>query len=188
MNGFGWPVRVYYEDTDAGGVVYYANYLRFLERARTEWLRALGFEQDALARDAGVIFAVRRVEVDYLKPARFNDALTVHARIAERGRASLVFAQEVIALGRPTVVALNMIDLTERDGLTIDSTFPTGTRMANTGAMRLSTHIHPLHINLKSLRAGAHETVAHPPAETATEAEQMDGFQHTALAGAVFTD
>ncbi|MCU0767395.1 MAG: tol-pal system-associated acyl-CoA thioesterase [Gammaproteobacteria bacterium] len=95
MNGFAWPVRVYYEDTDAGGVVYYANYLRFLERARTEWLRSLGFEQDALARDAGVIFAVRRVEVDYLKPARFNDALTVHARIAERGRASLVFAQEV---------------------------------------------------------------------------------------------
>jgi acyl-CoA thioester hydrolase len=95
MNGFAWPVRVYYEDTDAGGVVYYANYLRFLERARTEWLRSLGFEQDALARDAGVIFAVRRVEVDYLKPARFNDALTVHARIAERGRASLVFAQEI---------------------------------------------------------------------------------------------
>jgi acyl-CoA thioester hydrolase len=95
MNAFAWPVRVYYEDTDAGGVVYYANYLRFLERARTEWLRALGFEQDALASDAGVIFAVRRVEVDYLKPARFNDALTVHVRLAERGRASLVFAQEI---------------------------------------------------------------------------------------------
>ena len=95
MNAFAWPVRVYYEDTDAGGVVYYANYLRFLERARTEWLRALGFEQDALARDAGVIFAVRRIEVDYLKPARFNDALTIYARIAERGRASLVFAQEI---------------------------------------------------------------------------------------------
>ena len=92
---FVWPVRVYYEDTDAGGVVYYANYLRFLERARTEWLRILGFEQDALMRDQGVLFAVRRVEVDYLKPARFNDALWVHARVAERGQASLVFEQEI---------------------------------------------------------------------------------------------
>ena len=92
---FVWPVRVYYEDTDAGGVVYYANYLRFLERARTEWLRSLGFEQDALMADSGVVFAVRRVEVDYLKPARLDDALAVHARIAERGRASLVFEQEI---------------------------------------------------------------------------------------------
>jgi len=92
---FVWPVRVYYEDTDAGGVVYYANYLRFLERARTEWLRSLGFVQDALMRDPGVVFAVRRVEVDYLQPARLDDALAVHARIAERRRASLVFEQEI---------------------------------------------------------------------------------------------
>jgi acyl-CoA thioester hydrolase len=95
QNEFVWPVRVYYEDTDAGGVVYYANYLRFLERARTEWLRALGFEQDVLLRDAGVLFAVRRVEVDYLKPARLNDALAVHARIVECRRASLVFEHEI---------------------------------------------------------------------------------------------
>lgn len=92
---FIWPVRVYFEDTDAGGIVYYANYLRFLERARTEWLRRLGFEQDALMRDPGVVFAVRRVEIDYLRPARFNDSLAVHARIAERGRASLVFEHEI---------------------------------------------------------------------------------------------
>ncbi len=95
MNRFQFPVRVYYEDTDAGGVVYYANYLKFMERARTEWLRALGFEQDVLLRDPGVVFAVRRVEVDYLKPARFNDALTVLARVAEQGRASLTFEQEI---------------------------------------------------------------------------------------------
>jgi acyl-CoA thioester hydrolase len=92
---FRYPVRVYYEDTDAGGVVYYANYLKFMERARTEWLRALGFEQDQLMREPGVLFAVRRVEVDYLRPARFNDALTVVARVAERGRASLTFDQEI---------------------------------------------------------------------------------------------
>jgi len=95
---FVWPVRVYYEDTDAGGVVYYANYLRFLERARTEWLRHLGFEQDALMRDPGVLFAVRRVELDYLLPARFNERLEVHSRIARLAGASLDFAQTVVRL------------------------------------------------------------------------------------------
>ena len=72
---FVWPVRVYWEDTDAGGVVYYANYLKFMERARSEWLRVLGFEQDVLRDDAGVVFVVRRVEIDYLSPARFNDQI-----------------------------------------------------------------------------------------------------------------
>lgn len=92
---FLWPVRIYYEDTDSGGVVYYANYLRFMERARTEWLRSLGFEQDALIRDAAIIFAVRSVEVDYLRPARFNEALTVSAEVVESGGASITFRQEV---------------------------------------------------------------------------------------------
>ncbi|NTV96317.1 MAG: tol-pal system-associated acyl-CoA thioesterase [Thiobacillus sp.] len=92
---FVWPVRVYWEDTDAGGVVYYANYLKFLERARTEWLRALGIEQTELAERDGVLFVVRRVEADYLKPARFNDALTVACRLAEIGRASLEMDQVV---------------------------------------------------------------------------------------------
>ncbi|MCB1787217.1 MAG: tol-pal system-associated acyl-CoA thioesterase [Chromatiaceae bacterium] len=96
MSGFEWPVRVYYEDTDAGGVVYYANYLKFLERARTEWLRDLGFEQERLMRDAGILFAVRRVEIDYLLPARFDDALVVEAAIAELGRASFTFRQRIV--------------------------------------------------------------------------------------------
>ena len=78
---FAWPVCVYYEDTDSGGVVYYANYLKFLERARTEWLRALGFAQSELLRDYNVIFVMRRVEIDYLKPAVFDDLLTVTARV-----------------------------------------------------------------------------------------------------------
>lgn len=95
MSMFTWPVRVYYEDTDTGGVVYYANYLKFMERARTEWLRSLGFEQDQLIRDAGIIFAVRSVEVDYLRPARFNDALTVTAEVVHNGGASITFRQEV---------------------------------------------------------------------------------------------
>jgi acyl-CoA thioester hydrolase len=92
---FVWPVRVYWEDTDAGGVVYYANYLKFLERARSEWLRARGFEQDALRDDAGVVFVVRRVEIDYLAPARFNDQLTVSVTLAELGRASLEVEQSI---------------------------------------------------------------------------------------------
>jgi len=93
---FDWPVRVYWEDTDAGGVVYYANYLKFLERARTEWLSALGLEQDFLVRDAGVLFVVRRLEADYLRPARFNERLLVRSRLSELGRASLVMVQDIL--------------------------------------------------------------------------------------------
>ena len=90
---FHWPVRVYWEDTDAGGVVYYANYLKFMERARSEWLRALGFEQDELRDQAGVMFVVRRVEVDYLAPARFNDVIDVDVSVHEVGHASLSVKQ-----------------------------------------------------------------------------------------------
>ena len=93
---FVWPVRVYYEDTDSGGVVYYANYLKFMERARSEWLRDLGVEQDELLARERIIFAVRAVQVDYLQSARFNDVLWVTAEIAERGRASLSFSQRVL--------------------------------------------------------------------------------------------
>ncbi|MGZ4992514.1 MAG: YbgC/FadM family acyl-CoA thioesterase, partial [Methylobacter sp.] len=73
MKKFIWPIRVYYEDTDAGGVVFYANYLKFFERARTEMLRAIGYEQDELIANEGIIFVVRSVQVDYLSPARFNE-------------------------------------------------------------------------------------------------------------------
>jgi acyl-CoA thioester hydrolase len=92
---FSIPVRVYYEDTDAGGVVYYANYLKFMERARTEWLRALGFEQDELSRQDGVVFAVRSVTVDFLKPARFNDLLQATLGVQRLGRASATFSQTI---------------------------------------------------------------------------------------------
>jgi len=92
---FRWPVRVYYEDTDNGGVVYYANYLKFMERARTEWLRTRGVEQDRAAQRDGVIFAVRSAQVDYLKPGRFNQLLAVSVKVVEAGRASLTFEQTV---------------------------------------------------------------------------------------------
>lgn len=92
---FAWPVRVYFEDTDAGGVVYYANYLKFMERARTEWLRERGFEQDRLRNEAGVLFVVRSVNLELRRPARFNDALSVTCRPTAVGRASLDVAQAV---------------------------------------------------------------------------------------------
>ncbi|OOZ44433.1 tol-pal system-associated acyl-CoA thioesterase [Solemya velum gill symbiont] len=95
MNHYEWPVRVYYEDTDAGGVVYYANYLAYMERARTEWLRASGFENQRLMDEDGVVFAVRRASIEYLKPARLDDELTVHASVAQLKRASLLFKQEI---------------------------------------------------------------------------------------------
>lgn len=96
---FAWPVRVYWEDTDAGGVVYYANYLKFLERARTEWLRSLGIEQNELVEDAGVVFVVRRVEADYLKPGRFNDMLSAECNLADVGRVSLEIHQRILREG-----------------------------------------------------------------------------------------
>jgi acyl-CoA thioester hydrolase len=92
---FYWPVRVYYEDTDSGGVVYYANYLKFMERARTEWLRNFGFEQDVLDRDHGIIFAVRSVSIEFLRPGRFNDLLVIGVRLAGHRAASLTFSQEI---------------------------------------------------------------------------------------------
>ena len=114
MNEFLWPVRVYYEDTDSGGVVYYANYLRFIKRAQTEWLRQLGFEQDELIQKEAVIFAVRSVQVDYLLPARFNDELSVSANLIEQGRASLTIEQSItrvadnslLCKGRVKIVSL----------------------------------------------------------------------------------
>jgi acyl-CoA thioester hydrolase len=102
---FKWPVRVYYEDTDLGGVVYYANYLKFMERARTEWLRALGFEQTALARDHGVVFVVSSLAIDYLKPAAFNDELTVTVELEKLGAAQIVVKQTVARAGQPLAAA-----------------------------------------------------------------------------------
>ena len=91
---FAWPVRVYWEDTDAGGIVFYANYLKFFERARTEWLRALGVSLGRLKEDGGGMFVVSGTEVRYLAPARLDDELIVTAQLEASGRASLIIAQE----------------------------------------------------------------------------------------------
>jgi tol-pal system-associated acyl-CoA thioesterase len=111
-SSFAFPVRVYYEDTDSGGVVYYANYLKFMERGRTEWLRAHGFEQTELARDYGVIFVVRKVLVEYLRPALFNDLLRVTVKPVDIGRAKIEFEQtverdETLVTGQVQIACVN---------------------------------------------------------------------------------
>ncbi|MCK5898366.1 MAG: tol-pal system-associated acyl-CoA thioesterase [Methylococcales bacterium] len=95
MPTFDWPIRVYYEDTDVAGVVYYANYLKFFERARTEMLRAKGVEQDIVIREQNSLFVVRSVTVDYISPARFNDLIVVQSEISQLKKASLIFTQNI---------------------------------------------------------------------------------------------
>ena len=108
-----WPIRVYYEDTDLAGVVYYANYLRFIERARTEWARDRGVDQGLLREEEGVVFAVRRVEADYLAPARFDDILEIRTELAEASGARVTLTQEVwrgerrLFAARVTLVAMD---------------------------------------------------------------------------------
>lgn len=97
---------MYYEDTDFGGVVYYANYLRYFERARTEWLRSLGIEHQALARDAGLQFVVRRAEIDFLRGARLDDELAITVELAQRKRTWLMLKQQALRAGEPMASAL----------------------------------------------------------------------------------
>ena len=98
---FNWPVRVYFEDTDAGGIVYYASYLKFMERARTEWLRGRGIDVEGLVRKDRILFAVRSIELDYRQPARLSDALWVSVVLEQARRASLELWQEVIREDQP---------------------------------------------------------------------------------------
>jgi len=110
---FRFPLRVYYEDTDAAGVVYYANYLRFMERARTEWLGSLGVDLAVLERAHGVVFVVSRMEIDYLSPARLGDRLEATLTLIELGRARMVAMQDVrrgaaaLARARVTLVCID---------------------------------------------------------------------------------
>lgn len=119
MTVFHHPVRIYYEDTDAGGVVYYANYLRFFERCRTEWLRSLGQEQADLLARHDIAFVVKAVEADYKRPARLDDALEVSLRLLNLGRARMQFeqwveridangARETLVTGKVTLACVNL--------------------------------------------------------------------------------
>jgi acyl-CoA thioester hydrolase len=107
MNVFSWPVRVYYEDSDAAGVVYYANYLKFMERARTEWLRALGFEQTALSDEHNVVFVVRALAIEFLRPARFNDLLEIAVEFSA-ARGSLIELAQVVRRGEEALVTASV--------------------------------------------------------------------------------
>jgi acyl-CoA thioester hydrolase len=100
---FEWPVRVYWEDTDAGGIVFYANYLKFFERARTEWLRALGLNQRALLQSHGGLFVVADTQVRYLQPARLDDELIVTAVLQKKGNSSLTIAQQALLKSELTI-------------------------------------------------------------------------------------
>jgi acyl-CoA thioester hydrolase len=108
VSPFCWPTRVYWEDTDGGGVVYYANYLKFLERARTEWLRDRGFSQALLARDPGIVFTVMSVRIDYRRPARLDDQLLVTCEPRREGAASLSFQQRVYRQGASAVAPASL--------------------------------------------------------------------------------
>jgi len=102
---FSWPIRVYYEDTDSAGVVYYANYLKFIDRARTEWLRAAGFEQHDIAAQHQAVFVVRAVTIEYLKPALFNDSLQATVELAKVGNSQIVLVQRVLRAGEELATA-----------------------------------------------------------------------------------
>ena len=102
-NAFTLPVRIYYEDTDAGGVVYYANYLKFLERCRSEWLRGIGHDQGDLLRDPGIAFVVRSVNIDYLKPARLDDMLWVGLEVERISKSQIFFRQHIRRANPDTV-------------------------------------------------------------------------------------
>ena len=111
-----WPLRVYYEDTDHGGVVYYANYLRFMERARTEFMRCEGIELDVLEQQEGVLFSVTEANIRYLKPARFNDMLEVRSRLLAARGARLAFSQHIVRDQCLMVEAEIRLACTDRNG------------------------------------------------------------------------
>ena len=98
------PIRIYWEDTDAGGIVFYANYLKFMERARTEWLRSLGVAQQALRESTGGMFVVSETQLKYHRPARLDDELLVTAELRELGSASIIIAQRVLPKAQPELV------------------------------------------------------------------------------------
>ncbi|WP_119966788.1 tol-pal system-associated acyl-CoA thioesterase [Simplicispira lacusdiani] len=122
---FQFPVRIYWEDTDAGGIVFYANYLKFFERARTEWLRSLGLGQQALREQTGGMFVVTDARLRYLRPARLDDQLIVTAQLEEKGRASLTIVQQALLnqehmnAGEPALLSEGTIRIGWVDGATM---------------------------------------------------------------------
>ncbi|RZI93306.1 MAG: tol-pal system-associated acyl-CoA thioesterase [Variovorax sp.] len=137
---FQFPVRVYWEDTDAGGIVFYANYLKFMERARTEWLRAMGVEQRKLRDETGGMFVVSETQLKYHRPARLDDELLVTAELKHAGSASLIIAQSVLS---KTEQGLLLCDGTIRIGWVDSATLRPARIPANFSAQVSGTHESP---------------------------------------------
>ena len=106
---FEWNVRVYYEDTDAAGVVFYANYLRYMERARTEWLRSIGFEHHKLHDEFGVLFAVKKLSINYIMPARLDELLTITSSFISHRGASINFAQKIYSIKYISAIIIKIL-------------------------------------------------------------------------------
>ncbi len=117
MKEFALPIRIYYEDTDAGGIVYHANYLKYMERARMEWLRKLGFELTDLMQQYNLVLVVRKIAIDYFKPALFNEALDVTVKLNKLGKASMTLQQQVVRQGnilcmaQVRIAAINVVNM-----------------------------------------------------------------------------
>jgi len=127
LDSFQWPLRVYWEDTDAGGIVFYANYLKFFERSRTEWLRSLGIEQQHLKETTGSMFVVSETSLRYHRPARLDDELIVTARLIEKGRASLIIGQQALLKSEQIDPARKNLGVRQfSDGLPPEKLAPSG--------------------------------------------------------------
>ncbi|SFV65573.1 4-hydroxybenzoyl-CoA thioesterase family active site [hydrothermal vent metagenome] len=112
-----FPIRIYYEDTDAGGVVYYANYLKFIERARTEYLTQCGLEQDIIREENNIVFVVRKVTAEYIKPAKFNDRLLVQTKITNISKVSIIFTQKILDKITNKVLFSSLVEVVSVDFL-----------------------------------------------------------------------
>jgi acyl-CoA thioester hydrolase len=138
---FHWPVRIYWEDTDAGGIVFYANYLKFFERSRTEWLRSLGIAQQQLKNESGGMFVVLETQLRYLRPARLDDELTVTAFIRETGRASLIIGQQALLKTernrKPQQPADTMTERSDRPCAGLRPTVPAAEAVLCEGTIRI---------------------------------------------------
>ncbi len=119
MSSFDWPVRVYWEDTDAGGVVYHTSYIRYFERGRTEWLRHLGYSQARLAEEAGLLFSVVELSTGFARPARLDDLLTVRTRVLEVGGATVVFGQQILRADSDEMLAQGQVRVACLDAHTL---------------------------------------------------------------------
>ena len=150
---FSWPVRIYWEDTDAGGIVFYANYLKFMERARTEWLRSLGIAQSSLRADTGGMFVVADTHLSYQRPARLDDQLLVTAQIVEKTQITLTIRQEIRQSIRLSPAQNMREQLLKSEHLVLDQTELSALPLVCQGKIRIAwVHVRSAELGLKPTR------------------------------------